>query len=116
VNNTFGVKGVQEYCQFFKSIEDASALRRRISECFERAALPYVSRICRTCPCTALFTPAVLMLCRMYATCTVVLVSVAFHSLRLGWCSMCHCWLGEVAVAWPPASCVPMRHPVACPL
>jgi hypothetical protein len=43
VNNTFGVKGVQEYCQFFKSIEDANALRRRISECFERAALPYVS-------------------------------------------------------------------------
>eukprot|EP00882_Tetradesmus_deserticola_P003879 GHRQ01004103.1.p1 GENE.GHRQ01004103.1~~GHRQ01004103.1.p1 ORF type:complete len:615 (+),score=301.43 GHRQ01004103.1:630-2474(+) len=41
VNNTFGVQGVQEYCQFFKSIEDANALRRRISECFERAALPY---------------------------------------------------------------------------
>lgn len=43
VNNTFGIKGVQEYCQFFKSIEDANNLRRRISECFERAALPYVS-------------------------------------------------------------------------
>eukprot|EP00878_Enallax_costatus_P042699 GHUV01050146.1.p1 GENE.GHUV01050146.1~~GHUV01050146.1.p1 ORF type:complete len:222 (+),score=80.95 GHUV01050146.1:935-1600(+) len=41
VNNTFGIKGVQEYCQFFKSIEDANNLRRRISECFERAALPY---------------------------------------------------------------------------
>jgi hypothetical protein len=32
--------GVQEYCNFFKSIEDAKALRRRVSECFERAALP----------------------------------------------------------------------------
>eukprot|EP00775_Hariotina_reticulata_P004476 gene4476-4730_t len=41
VNNTFGIQGVQEYCQFFKSIENASSLRRRISECFERAALPY---------------------------------------------------------------------------
>uniref|UniRef100_A0A383VLR6 NADH:ubiquinone reductase (non-electrogenic) n=1 Tax=Tetradesmus obliquus TaxID=3088 RepID=A0A383VLR6_TETOB len=41
VNNTFGVKGVAEYCQFFKSIEDANTLRKRISECFERAALPY---------------------------------------------------------------------------
>lgn len=43
VNNTFGIKGVKDHCMFFKSIEDASALRRRISECFERAALPYVS-------------------------------------------------------------------------
>jgi NADH:ubiquinone reductase (non-electrogenic) len=45
VNNTFGIKGVKEHCMFFKSIEDASALRRRISECFERAALPYVSTL-----------------------------------------------------------------------
>ncbi|KIZ06131.1 NADH dehydrogenase, partial [Monoraphidium neglectum] len=40
VNNTFGIQGVAEYCNFFKSIEDAKALRRRVSECFERAALP----------------------------------------------------------------------------
>ncbi|WIA41047.1 hypothetical protein OEZ86_004683 [Tetradesmus obliquus] len=40
VNNTFGVPGVREHCQFFKTIEDASRLRKRISECFERAALP----------------------------------------------------------------------------
>jgi hypothetical protein len=44
VNNTFGITGVKEHCMFFKSIENASALRRRVSECFERAALPYVSR------------------------------------------------------------------------
>jgi hypothetical protein len=43
VNNTFGIQGVKEHCMFFKSIEDANALRRRVSECFERAALPYVS-------------------------------------------------------------------------
>jgi len=42
VNNTFGIQGVKEYCYFFKSIEDAKALRRRVSECFERAALPAV--------------------------------------------------------------------------
>ncbi len=40
MNNTFGIKGVAQYCNFFKSIEDANALRRRVSECFERAALP----------------------------------------------------------------------------
>jgi hypothetical protein len=40
VNNTFGIKGVDQYCNFFKSIEDANALRNRVSECFERAALP----------------------------------------------------------------------------
>ncbi|CAG9464813.1 unnamed protein product [Pedinophyceae sp. YPF-701] len=41
VNNTFGVQGVEEHCHFFKSIEDARALRARISELFERAALPH---------------------------------------------------------------------------
>lgn len=39
-NNTFGVKGVEEHAFFFKSIEDAGRLRRHVSECFERAALP----------------------------------------------------------------------------
>jgi len=42
-NNTFGCPGVTENCLFFKSIEDAKKLRLRISECFERAALPYTS-------------------------------------------------------------------------
>ncbi|MEW5317674.1 MAG: hypothetical protein WDW38_008956 [Sanguina aurantia] len=40
VNNTFGIPGVAQYCNFFKSIEDANSLRRRVSECFERASLP----------------------------------------------------------------------------
>lgn len=40
VNNTFGIKGVDQYCTYFKSIEDAGRLRARVSECFERAALP----------------------------------------------------------------------------
>jgi NADH dehydrogenase FAD-containing subunit len=43
VNNTFGIQGVRQHCQFFKTIEDAVRLRKRISECFERAALPNVS-------------------------------------------------------------------------
>jgi len=42
-NNTFGCPGVTENCLFFKSIEDAKKLRLRISECFERASLPYTS-------------------------------------------------------------------------
>jgi hypothetical protein len=46
VNNTFGIQGVGEHCQFFKTIEDATRLRKRISECFERAALPNVSCMC----------------------------------------------------------------------
>ena len=41
VNNTFGVKGVEKHCFFFKNIEDASRLRAQVSECFERASLPY---------------------------------------------------------------------------
>jgi NADH:ubiquinone reductase (non-electrogenic) len=43
VNNTFGVKGVEENCLMFKTIEDAHKLRGQLSDCFERAALPYVS-------------------------------------------------------------------------
>ncbi|CAL8468285.1 g7825 [Coccomyxa elongata] len=40
VNNTFGIKGVAEHTFFFKSIDDAHNLRRKVSECFERASLP----------------------------------------------------------------------------
>jgi NADH:ubiquinone reductase (non-electrogenic) len=40
INNTFGIQGVQENTLFFKSVEDAAKLRLRISECFERSALP----------------------------------------------------------------------------
>lgn len=40
INNTFGISGVQEHANFFKNVEDASKLRLRVSECFERAALP----------------------------------------------------------------------------
>lgn len=40
VNNTFGIQGVAENTNFFKSVEDAARLRLRVSECFERAALP----------------------------------------------------------------------------
>ncbi|KAK9839229.1 hypothetical protein WJX81_002839 [Elliptochloris bilobata] len=39
-NNTFGIKGVEDHCFFFRSITNANELRRRVSECFERAALP----------------------------------------------------------------------------
>lgn len=52
VNNTFGVKGVDEYCSYFKSIEDANSLRARVSECFERAALPATpDEVRATLPC-----------------------------------------------------------------
>uniref|UniRef100_A0A061RCA7 NADH:ubiquinone reductase (non-electrogenic) n=1 Tax=Tetraselmis sp. GSL018 TaxID=582737 RepID=A0A061RCA7_9CHLO len=38
--NTFGCPGVEEHCMFLKSIDDAHRLRSKISECFERAAVP----------------------------------------------------------------------------
>jgi NADH:ubiquinone reductase (non-electrogenic) len=41
VNNTFGIKGVKEHTLSFRGIRDATALRRQVSECFERAALPH---------------------------------------------------------------------------
>ena len=40
VNNTFGCPGVEEHTQFFKSVDDARKFRRRVLQCFERAALP----------------------------------------------------------------------------
>ena len=36
-------QGVREHTFMFKSIEDAQALRQRVCECFERAALPGTS-------------------------------------------------------------------------
>ncbi len=44
VNNTFGIQGVEEHTTFFKTVEDASRLRLRVSECFERAALPQTTK------------------------------------------------------------------------
>jgi len=40
---TFGVPGVRENCFFMKEITDTVALRNRIGECFELAALPGTS-------------------------------------------------------------------------
>lgn len=40
VVNTFNTPGVQENAYFLKEMEDASALRTRVRECFELAALP----------------------------------------------------------------------------
>ena len=37
---TLGVPGVAEHCCFLKEVSDAAALRRRIGECFDLAALP----------------------------------------------------------------------------
>ena len=40
----FSRQGVQEHTFFFKSIANANALRQRVCECFERAALPQTSQ------------------------------------------------------------------------
>jgi NADH:ubiquinone reductase (non-electrogenic) len=42
-SNTFGTKGVEEYCHFLKEIEDAEKIRGRIVDCFETASLPHLS-------------------------------------------------------------------------
>jgi NADH:ubiquinone reductase (non-electrogenic) len=39
-NNTFNTKGVYEHATFLKSLEDAKAIRKRILNNFEQAALP----------------------------------------------------------------------------
>lgn len=44
---TFGVKGVRENCFFMKEVTDTVALRNRIGECFELAALPGTSAAAR---------------------------------------------------------------------
>lgn len=41
--NTFGIKGVREYCNFLKQVEDARRIRTAIVNCFERANLPHMS-------------------------------------------------------------------------
>eukprot|EP00594_Rhizosolenia_setigera_P014086 CAMPEP_0178965062 /NCGR_PEP_ID=MMETSP0789-20121207/16048_1 /TAXON_ID=3005 /ORGANISM="Rhizosolenia setigera, Strain CCMP 1694" /LENGTH=673 /DNA_ID=CAMNT_0020649955 /DNA_START=62 /DNA_END=2083 /DNA_ORIENTATION=+ len=41
--NTFGIKGVREYCCFLKQVEDAQKIRTAIVNCFERANLPDTS-------------------------------------------------------------------------
>ena len=55
VNNSFGVPGVHEHCHYLKSLEDAHNLRTRVTECFERAALPNVSG----CMCWGCRTPLI---------------------------------------------------------
>jgi NADH:ubiquinone reductase (non-electrogenic) len=42
-SNTFGTKGVMEYCHFLKDIEDAEKIREHIINCFETASLPHLS-------------------------------------------------------------------------
>lgn len=41
--NTFNTPGVEEYCHFLKEIEDAEKIRESIVDCFELAALPFLS-------------------------------------------------------------------------
>jgi NADH:ubiquinone reductase (non-electrogenic) len=43
VPHTFGIPGVREHALFLRQIRDARAIRQRVLECFERAALPGVS-------------------------------------------------------------------------
>ncbi|PUU83502.1 pyridine nucleotide-disulfide oxidoreductase-domain-containing protein [Tuber borchii] len=42
-SQTFGVEGVKDHAFFLKDVADARAIRRRILECFEEAALPTAS-------------------------------------------------------------------------
>jgi NADH:ubiquinone reductase (non-electrogenic) len=42
-SNTFGTKGVDEYCHFLKDVEDAEKIREQIVDIFETASLPHLS-------------------------------------------------------------------------
>lgn len=43
INNTFGIKGVEENCNFLKSLPDAIAIKKRIIDTFELASLASTS-------------------------------------------------------------------------
>ena len=43
-SNTFGTKGVKEYCHFLKEVSDAEKIRESIVNCFESASLPHLSQ------------------------------------------------------------------------
>lgn len=42
-SNTFGTKGVDEYCRFLKDVEDAEKIREQVVDIFETASLPHLS-------------------------------------------------------------------------
>lgn len=42
-SNTFGTKGVKEYCHFLKEVHDAEKIRESIVNCFESASLPHLA-------------------------------------------------------------------------
>jgi NADH dehydrogenase FAD-containing subunit len=44
VPNTFGIKGVKEYCHFLRQINDARQIRKRIIQIFEEASSPMTSK------------------------------------------------------------------------
>ena len=41
--NTFGIPGVNEYCNFLKSVEDSRKIRAAVVNCFERANYPDIT-------------------------------------------------------------------------
>ena len=42
--NTFGTKGVQDYCHFLKEVYDAEKIKESIQNCFESASLPHLTK------------------------------------------------------------------------
>jgi NADH dehydrogenase FAD-containing subunit len=42
-SNTFGIPGVEEFCQFLKEVDHARTIRRKIVDLFERASIPGTS-------------------------------------------------------------------------
>lgn len=49
--NTFGIKGVKDYCQFLKQVEDAANIRTALAYCFERANIPTLTEEDKTSYC-----------------------------------------------------------------
>jgi NADH:ubiquinone reductase (non-electrogenic) len=43
INNTFGIKGVNENCHFLKSIPNALGIKKHIIDSYEKASLPNIS-------------------------------------------------------------------------
>jgi NADH:ubiquinone reductase (non-electrogenic) len=45
INKTFGIPGVEQYGLFLKELADARAIRQRIIDCFEQAAMPGLDEV-----------------------------------------------------------------------
>ena len=115
VTNSFGIKGVKEFCLYLKTVEDAMKIRQHISECFERAKLPGISEEARA------------MGTRYRGShCNAVYIFLSLLFFRcVGWVCVCGCWRADALLCFwlsllnsgapgAPVICGSWRRPNRC--